>query len=176
MDNIAKPYKLAPKNARAGSEHPDHPVSNLIDGDVSKENFFATADGSMPSEAWISIELEKTKLVWRIIFVNGDDAEGKKLLNINVHVGDQEISKTSSANNTENKGLEPNNEMCGSYTGKPPISKGDVLIMDCKEDVTGKYVKITKDGVRSGLNIKEIELFGTGSVQFDFCIHSFMNV
>ena len=137
--------------ATAMNERSNLPASNLIDGNPRK--IYHTT-GSWAKQPWVQLELQPGFTVHRVIIKNRISCCGNRLRDLEVRVGNVEVTKQNQ------QGLS-SNSLCNTWNG--PGQNGEIVDIECSQAITGKYITIqikTKRGVRA-MNIGEVEALGT---------------
>ena len=129
------------------SEDKRFPIENLIDG--HSDTFYSSSSIPTPYP-WVQIELMDKTEVEYIKITNRRDCCGERLSNIEIRVGNNEMSSLGRSANFRN-------ELCGRYDG--PAENGEVVWVSCQKPLLGKFITIqTLDNSNVYMNIAEVEV------------------
>ena len=129
-------------------------MKNVLDKNL--ETIFASED--VGGFHWIRLELLKTSKVHHIMIWNRNTPNhGKRLKNLEIRVGSQEIDQSKA-----DIGLITENTHCGLFAG--PGRDGEIITIKCTKPTDGKYVTLQMKNRWAILNIAEVEVYGQGTI------------
>ena len=133
----------------------------MIDEDIATSYH----SGSTPTnKPWIQLQFWREAIVRLVEIINNKDCCGDTIFNLEIKVGNHEISKnnTGMAIFDEEEELIIN-DLCGQYLSRSEF--GSNVLVWCDQPRMGKILTIqTLENNKARLQIAEIDVYGTTSV------------
>ena len=139
------------QEATAKTVLPGQPPFYLIDGLVTT---YYSSDTNPTTDPWIQLKLKKSETVSYVTIVNRVDCCGERLHGTMVFIGHNATSlKTDHTTDLSN-------HLCGTFKETGCI--GEIVTINCKEPLKGKFVVLRKNDVYEvPMNMAEIQVHGS---------------